>query len=77
MRKKERKELEKFVSNEFKKRLDNIWEDMSEDNMFQNEMKSKFGLNFLEGLDEGVYDHLSWIDQLIKLTNKLKKYEEV
>lgn len=69
-----KKEIRKWVSDEFKNRLEMIWEDMSDDELFQEMFHSKFKLFYDDCIHEGVLDNLSWFTQLNKLENKLEKY---
>ena len=51
-------EIRKYVSGEFKNRLEMIWEDMSDDNIFGEMFYSKFNLFYDDCVDEGLLDNI-------------------
>ena len=69
-------EIKKYVSSEFKNRLEMIWEDMIDDQEFGRWFHSKFGLYYDDCVHEGLINNLSWEKQLVELEESLKKFEQ-
>lgn len=69
-------EIRKYVSGEFKNRLEMIWEDMFDDNIFGEMFYSKFNLFYDDCVDEGLLDNLKWMKDFDLLIEKIEDYSE-